>query len=99
MAQPALALEQQVLALSHVTLIDGTGASARRDMTVVVTGDRITTIGKSTRVRLPTNAVVVDATGKYLIPGIVNQQIHGAAVRVGAGVGRSARLSGTFDEG
>jgi hypothetical protein len=57
-------------------VIDATGASAKPDMTVVIIGDRITTLGKSRKVRVPANAQVVDATGKYLIPGLWDMHVH-----------------------
>jgi imidazolonepropionase-like amidohydrolase len=67
---------RDVFAFSHVTLIDATGAPARRDMTVVVVGTRIAAIGKSGRVRIPEGARVVDATGKFLIPGLWDMHVH-----------------------
>jgi hypothetical protein len=57
-------------------VIDATGATAKPDMTVVIIGDRITTLGKSRKVRVPANAQVVDATGKYLIPGLWDMHVH-----------------------
>src|SRR5262249_35626351 len=57
-------------------VIDATGAPARPDMTVVVTGDRITTVGKSSQVRVPEGARVVDGKGKYLIPGLWDMHVH-----------------------
>ena len=36
---------EKALAITHVTVIDATGSDARRDMTVVVRGDRIVRIG------------------------------------------------------
>ncbi len=45
-------------------------------MTVVISGDRIITLGKSKKVRIPANAQVVDAEGKYMIPGLWNMHVH-----------------------
>jgi hypothetical protein len=69
-------LQSQPFVFTHVTVIDGTGATAKPDMTVVMIGDRITTLGKSRKVRVPVNAQVVDATGKYLIPGLWDMHVH-----------------------
>lgn len=44
------------LVFTHITVIDATGAPAQPDMTVVITGDRITTLGKAGKVHLPANA-------------------------------------------
>jgi imidazolonepropionase-like amidohydrolase len=64
------------LAITGVTVIDATGAPARPRMTVVVTGDRITAVGKSGDVRVPQGAGVVDGNGKYLIPGLWDMHVH-----------------------
>ncbi len=64
------------LAFTHVTVIDATGASAKPDMTVVISGGRITAIGSSTRERIPKDAQVIEAAGKYLIPGLWDMHVH-----------------------
>ena len=51
--QPTQAAESNVLALTHATVIDGTGTPAQADVTVLMTGDRITAIGASASLRLP----------------------------------------------
>ncbi|MGH7656901.1 MAG: amidohydrolase family protein, partial [Gemmatimonadales bacterium] len=53
-------------AITHVTLIDGTGAPAKSDMTVVVRGRRIATIGPAATARIPSGARVIDGSGRYL---------------------------------
>jgi len=52
------------LVINRVTVIDATGAEAKSDMTVVITGDRITTIGKAAEVKIPKDAQVIEAAGK-----------------------------------
>lgn len=64
------------LAFTHVTVIDATGASAKPDMTVVISGGRITAIGSSTRERIPKDAQVIEAAGKYVIPGLWDMHVH-----------------------
>jgi imidazolonepropionase-like amidohydrolase len=64
------------LVFTHVTVLDMTGAPAQPDMAVVITGDRITEIGRSESVRIPSDAQVVDATGKFLIPGLWDMHVH-----------------------
>ena len=65
-----------VHAFTHVTVIDATGAPARPDQTVLVDGAVITTIGPSAQVPVPEGAVVVDLTGKYVIPGLADMHVH-----------------------
>src|SRR5215467_1806985 len=74
--RPASGAPTNLLAFTHATVIDATGARAQSDATVIVTDDRITAVGKSTDLRAPTNAVVVDATGKFLIPGLWDMHVH-----------------------
>ena len=64
------------LVFTHVTIIDGTGAPAKSDMTVEITGSRITEVGPSADLRIPKAAQVVDATGKFLIPGLWDMHVH-----------------------
>lgn len=64
------------LAFTHVTVIDMTGAPPKPDMTVVINGDRITSLGPTGRVRIPRGARVIDAPGKYLIPGLWDMHVH-----------------------
>ena len=64
------------LAFVHVTVIDATGSPAQPEMTVVIVGDRITAVGKSSEVHVPLGAQVIDATRKFLIPGLVDMHVH-----------------------
>ncbi len=64
------------VAVTHVTVIDMTGAAAKPNMTVVVTGGRITAVGPSDSISPPSAATVVDGTGKYLIPGLWDMHMH-----------------------
>jgi hypothetical protein len=64
------------LVFNHVTVIDMTGAPPKADMTVVVVGNRIAALGKTGKVRVPKGAQVMDATDKYLIPGLWDMHVH-----------------------
>ncbi|MDQ3374628.1 MAG: amidohydrolase family protein, partial [Acidobacteriota bacterium] len=68
--------QMKPLVLTHVTVIDMTGASPKSDMTVIISGNLITALGKSNKVRVPKNAQVVDASGKFLIPGFWDMHVH-----------------------
>ena len=65
-----------MLAFTHVTVIDMTGAPPKPDMTVVIEGNRITALGKAGRVHVPRGAQVIDASGKFLIPGLWDMHVH-----------------------
>ncbi|MEE8551283.1 MAG: hypothetical protein V3T08_08535 [Gemmatimonadota bacterium] len=64
------------LAITHVNVIDMTGAPVRPDMTVVIDGDRISAVGGAKRIAVPEGAKVVDGSGKYLIPGLWDMHVH-----------------------
>lgn len=64
------------VALMHVKLIDGTGAPARDDQTIVIIGDRITAVGPSSVVVIPAGARVLDLTGHTVLPGLVQLHEH-----------------------
>src|ERR1700722_16372520 len=59
------------LAITHVTLIDATGAAPMPDMTVFVADEQIAAIGPSKSVFVPRGTKTLDAGGKFLIPGLV----------------------------
>ena len=73
---PLIPLALQLLAITHATVIDMTGAPPRRDLTVLADGARITAVGASSKVGIPANARVIDARGKYLIPGLWDMHVH-----------------------
>ena len=66
----------QVTAITHVTLIDGSDAAPLSDATVIIEQGRISDVGPSTRIVPPTGATIVDGTGKFVVPGIINGHGH-----------------------
>jgi imidazolonepropionase-like amidohydrolase len=68
------AAHAQTTALTHATLIDGTGAAPQRDVTIVMEQGRIREIGPG--LAAPPNASVIDLTGKFVVPGIINGHGH-----------------------
>ncbi|CAN5757835.1 amidohydrolase family protein [soil metagenome] len=75
-AQTKAIPQTQPLAFTHVTVIDATGTPSMPDMTVIITGDRITKVSRGGQVMIPRGAKVVNATGKYLIPGLWDMHVH-----------------------
>jgi imidazolonepropionase-like amidohydrolase len=69
-------LPSKALVLSRVTVIDVAGGSVKPEMTVIIAGDRIEAVGPFSTVRTPGNALVVDARGKFLIPGLWDPHYH-----------------------
>jgi imidazolonepropionase-like amidohydrolase len=74
--RPLVSTDAPVIVLQHVKVIDGTGAAARDDQTIVIENGRITAVGKSNDVRAPAGAQVMDLAGHTVIPGIVGLHDH-----------------------
>jgi imidazolonepropionase-like amidohydrolase len=68
--------KSDVLALQHVTVIDMTGAPPQPDTTVIITGNHISAIGRTGKVHVPNGAQIIDANGKFLIPGLWDMHVH-----------------------
>jgi imidazolonepropionase-like amidohydrolase len=64
------------LAITHVTVIDATGAPARADQNVVIKDGRIVALGRSADTPVPADAEVVDGSRKFLIPGLWDMHAH-----------------------
>jgi len=65
-----------LVALEHVRVIDGTGAAAAVDQTVVIENGLIRTIGSAASTAVPANAKVLDLTGRSVMPGLVGMHDH-----------------------
>ncbi|HEV2914756.1 MAG TPA: amidohydrolase family protein [Pyrinomonadaceae bacterium] len=68
--------ENGVLALTNVTVIDGKGFAPKPRMTLVISGGRIRDMFSSGKRKLPAGATVMDLSGQYLIPGLIDSHYH-----------------------
>jgi len=72
-----LARQDEICAITHVTVIDpGSDAVPHRDMTILVRGTRIAAVGLTGAVTIPVNAVVHDASGRFIVPGFWDAHVH-----------------------
>jgi hypothetical protein len=67
-------LPAQTIVIKDVTVIDATGAPARKNVSVSIDGARIADIQK--KIKLPRGAIVIDGKGKFLIPGLWDMHAH-----------------------
>jgi imidazolonepropionase-like amidohydrolase len=64
------------LALTHGTLIDGTGAAPVPDATVLIAGDRIDAVGPAASTSIPAGTRTIDLHGATILPGFINAHVH-----------------------
>ena len=64
------------VALAHVRVIDGTGAAAVEDQTIVLSDGKIEAVTGSDSAQIPSNAKVIDLHGYSVIPGLVGMHEH-----------------------
>jgi imidazolonepropionase-like amidohydrolase len=67
------------IAIVGATLIDGTGAEPLRDAVVLIEGDTIARIGSRSAVDVPAKVDVVEAEGRFLLPGLIDAHVHVSA--------------------
>jgi len=72
------ALGQDKIAIVNVTVIDGTDHPPRINSTVIVQGTKIIAITGG-RKKLLSGVKIIDGAGKFLIPGLWNNDLHGVA--------------------
>jgi len=64
----------------HVTIIDATTRTPRTEQTVVLSGNRIESVGLAGSVRPAKNDTIIDGRAIYLIPGLWDMHVHIAGV-------------------
>lgn len=64
------------MALTGITLIDGTGAAARSNQTILIEGERISAIFPAGSRPLDTSVTLIDLAGRYIIPGLIDTHVH-----------------------
>jgi len=73
----SLALAQQPsVAILHVHVIPMDRERVLDDQTVLIANGKIAEIGSSATAKIPPDAKKIDATGKYLIPGLTDAHVH-----------------------
>ena len=76
LAGASLAAADAATAFVGATVIDGTGAPPIPNAVVIVEAGRIAAVGPSRAVAVPAGADVVEALGKWIIPGLIDAHVH-----------------------
>lgn len=74
--QQFIRVESNVLALTHVRVIDGTGAPAMEDQTILIVDGKITEIHPSAAVQVKEGIKSLDLNGYTVMPGLVGMHDH-----------------------
>ena len=74
--QQFIRVEAPLVALTHVRVIDGTGAAPLDDQTIVIANSKIQALGPSAAANVPSGAQVLDLKGYTVMPGLVGMHDH-----------------------
>jgi imidazolonepropionase-like amidohydrolase len=69
-------LQSTSLIVTNGIVVDGTGADPIADGLVAIEGNRIAIVGRSADFKIPEEAVVIDAAGGTILPGVFNAHMH-----------------------
>jgi len=83
------------LAIVGGTIIDGTGGPPLADGVILIEGGKITAIARSEQISIPKKASRIDASGKYIIPGLIDGNAH---FIFGTSVEFLARYEGRYED-
>jgi hypothetical protein len=92
----------RILAITGATLDDSTGAPPVKDSVILIENGVIKAVGPRSRVRIPRGATILDASGKYAVPGLWDMHAHYEQVEWGpiylaAGVTSVRDVGNEFD--
>src|SRR5919108_3213913 len=91
----SVANAEPVTAIIGATLIDGTGGAPVKDAVIVIDGRKIAAVGPRDRVTIPTGARKVNVAGKYIIPGMMDANVH---LVLGSSIEFIVRYEGRYED-
>ena len=74
--QPYVSIDTPVFAIRNIGVIDGTGGPFQTGQTLVVSNGRITQFGATDRIEIPPEAMILQGSGKTVLPGFVMMHEH-----------------------
>ena len=91
----------EVVVIEGATIIDGTGSGPQKGWIIVLGDGRIQDVGPAGQVRRPDGARVIDANGKFIIPGLTDAHVHyygyEAELYLAHGVTSALLLGGVYE--
>lgn len=75
-ANGGVSRQSRPLAVVGGTLIDGNGGTPLQDAVVLMENGRFSAVGRRSEFAVPPSATVIDATGQFVMPGIMNGNVH-----------------------
>ena len=88
----------QVTAYRGATIIDGNGGRPIQSGVIVTDGKRISAVGLAGRVSIPDGAQLTDVSGKYIVPGFIDGNVHFFPWPSWTYIEFLARYEGRFEE-
>lgn len=64
------------IAITNVSVLPMDGDRVLRNQTVLIQSGEIRALGNSSRISIPADATIVDGSGKYVVPGLVDMHSH-----------------------
>ena len=74
--QQFIRVDSPVIALTHLRVVDGTGAAAMDDQTIIINAGKIASVGPAANASIPAGAKTIDMTGYTVRPGLVGMHDH-----------------------
>jgi imidazolonepropionase-like amidohydrolase len=68
--------QEPSLVVTNATVINPRSGDRLQGRTIVVTGSRITAVDAASYTRVPQGATVIDGTGRFVMPGLIDTHIH-----------------------
>jgi imidazolonepropionase-like amidohydrolase len=68
--------EAKVVVIRAGKLVDVVAGTVLKDQTIVITGERITSVGPSASAKVPAGAQVIDLSSQTVLPGLIDMHTH-----------------------
>jgi Amidohydrolase family len=75
-AAPRLQAQSTAIAITHANIVDVVAGRTSDDQTIIIDGSRIRAILPPGATKLAPGTRIVDATGKFVIPGLWDMHVH-----------------------